>query len=130
MGPDCCFREVVGKGCEKAKAGSGAAREEVFAVTYRPETSSLIWGRARGLMAEGRRHSDSSSPFAPGNPGGTPCHSLHREQARRHLVQYLLSQEPPSWVILWSGLSLEREADSQRRGRDPEEERHEGGWGI
>lgn len=107
----------------KAKAGSGAAREEVFAVTHRRETSSLIWGRAIGLKTEDRRHSDSSSPFAPMNPGGTPCHSLHREQALRHLVQCLLSPEPSSWVILWSGVSLEREADSQRRDREPQEER-------
>lgn len=87
----------------KAKAGSAAAREEVFAVTHGRETSSLTWGRAIGLTTEDRRHSDSSSPFAPMNPGGTPCHSLHREQAPRHLVlsalpRTLLLGEPEVWV--------------------------------
>lgn len=38
----------------KAKSGIGAAREEVFAVTHRKDTSSPTWGRAMGLKTEGR----------------------------------------------------------------------------
>lgn len=117
----------------KAKAGGGAVREAVCAVTYRRETNGLPWGRATGLkreegLWEGRVGAQIHLLHLFPRTLEEPHIALYTEnRPPGHLGQCLLSQGPsPRWVIPGSGLSLEREADGQRRGRGPRAGRGEG----